>query len=365
MIKTINKPRIEKISTKNGTEYIVTYNTLESSNGMTLVENDWREVPHYDKFGELLTPEKYKEQVVKRNGLKFFESTEENKFLGSSATLISGDILYKIEQHIKGVVTINHNILNNLDMYSIVKENHNYIISVDTSKDGIDDFSISVTDVTKFPFEQVASANLQVDYLVMPDCINELGIYYNNAFVIVENVEGSGQSITDQLFFIHEYPNLYRDKNINGRVGFKKYTGFRTTKKSRPLILNMLKVFIEEGKLIINSHKLLTQLYTFSNNKGKYQAQDGFKDDAVMSMCITFAPFLEVKVFDNFDLFTKHLHIEDSSIKTTDFISTLDIGSADDGTEDYEAQERLRETRKQFKSELGDDYSLGSENYDL
>jgi hypothetical protein len=214
---------------------------------------------------------------------------------------------------------------------------------VDSSKDGIDDFSINIIDITKFPFEQVADANLQVDYLVMPEYLFELGSLYNNALMIIENNEGSGQSISDTLWNVYSYENMYRDKNTDSKVGFKRYTGFRTTPKSRTVILGLLKAFLEEDKLIINSGVSLQQLYTFvKNDSGKYQAQDGYKDDNLMSLAISFAPFMESKVFDDYELFIKELRSE-SGVKTKEFISTLDLSFEDDGSEVTSNYERTKQ----------------------
>ena len=325
----------------------------------------WRDVPHYNKQGKLLSPDEYKKITIKKYGKKYFAQTEECTFLGSSDTLVSGIALKEIADNINSRKIIPQMVLNDGEMYQEVKEGHSYIVSVDPSKDGIDDFSVSVTDVTVFPFEQVFTANLQIDYLVMPEHLFELGTYYNTALVIVENNEGSGQSITDTLWGVYEYENLHRDSNIEGRTGKKKYTGFRTTQKNRPLILNMMKIFIDEGKLIVNDQTTLNQLYTFTKRKtgNKYEAEDGYKDDAVMALAITFAPFMHIKVFDDFGLFTKELHIEESNQATTEFLSVLDIGFGGEDDDEYLEQQKI-EAQRQFilENNLGSDYAV-SEDY--
>lgn len=312
----------------------------------------WRDVPHYSKDGKLIEPEVYKKLTIQKFGTKYFNQTEALKFLGSSDTLVSSDALKDIEQNIKNIEKIPNNILIDLNLYQKVEKNHTYIVSVDPSKDGIDLFSVNVTDVTKFPFIQVADSNLDVDYLVMPEHLNELGLYFNNALIIIENNEGAGQSITDTLYNVYEYENLYRDKNTEGKVGNKKYTGFRTTSKSRELILNLLKIFIDEGKLIINSKVTLNQLYTFTKRKTgkKYEAEDGFFDDNIMSLAIMFAPFMENRTFDNYELFVKELKNIDSEQKTAEFLSVLDIGfSSDDDDEDYMKEELRREMLREMQ----------------
>ena len=333
-------------STANGMnhfEKIVT-NAKNGITGDKFVTTSWTNVPHYDKNGKLIPPDEYKKRVIAKYGEKFFKQTEENEFLGSSDTLVSGLVLNKILERVEKAEKIPQSLIANGNMYKKVQENHNYILSVDTAKDGLDSFSLHVIDVSQFPFEQVFSANLQVDYLMMPEHLVELGMYYNAALIIIENNEGSGQSVADQLWQIYEYPNIYKDKNLDGRVGYKKYPGFRTTIKSRNLIINMLKIFLEEQKLIINDKETLNQLFTFTKRKNgnKYEADDGYHDDLVMALAIMFAPFMEIKVFDNFELFVKQLRIENSTQKASEFLSALDIGFTTDQEEDkYQEIKRM------------------------
>jgi hypothetical protein len=317
------------------------------------VECDWKEVPRVDKQGNIIPPEEYKKRVIRKYGLKYFLQTEECEFLGSSSTLISGEALKRIQQHVEEVNSRSDEFsdlgFKGLVTYKEPQKNRSYIISVDSSKDGIDDFSINIIDITKFPFEQVADANLQVDYLIMPEYLDELGKLYNNALIIIENNEGSGQSIADTLWTVYNYENLYRDKNTEGRLGFKKYPGFRTTPKSRTVILGLLRAFLEENKLIINSPITLQQLFTFTkNDNDKYQAEDGYKDDNIMSLAIAFAPFMESKVFDDYELFIQELRKNSPEVKTKEFMSTLDLAFDDEGSEyqsEYEkAKQLLRES---------------------
>ncbi len=327
-------------STANGMNHFqrMVKNAKLVDNPEKFVTCSWTEVPHYNKAGKLLSPDEYKKITIKRYGKKFFAQTEECVFLGSSDTLVTGDSLRDIEEQTKNIECINTpTLFKDINIYNLVEDNHQYIISVDSSKDGIDDFSITVTDITQFPFIQVADANLQIDYIIMPEHLAELGEYYNNALIIVENNEGSGQSITDTLWGVYEYENLYRDNNVEGKRGKKRYTGFRTTTKSRAIIINLLKIFIDEGKLIINSEKLLNQLYTFTKRKNgvKYEAEEGYKDDAVMAQAIMFAPFMDNKTFDDYKLFVKELKNVESELKTSKVYSALDIGfiSGDDEIE--------------------------------
>lgn len=316
-------------------------------NGYKLISNRWQEVPHYDKQGNILNPETYKIQTIKRFGEKFFAQTEENEFLGSADTLLSGDTLKRLEAK----KTIKEStIIQDIKIYEEPKKGNHYVISVDPAKDGLDSFAIQVINITKFPFIQAAAAKLDVDYLMMPENLNELGHYYNEAFMIIENNEGAGQSISDMMHLQYEYENLYRDRDSQDKK-YKKYPGFRTTTKSRPSIINMMRIFIEENKLIINDEDTIKEFYNFIKRSGKkYEADEGYHDDMVMSLAISFAPFLHLKAYDDLNLFLSALRLEnaeDEDIEVADFYSMLEsIGGVDDGSDDaYDRDELLENIR--------------------
>lgn len=278
-------------------------------------------------------------------------SSHNCEFLGSASTLISTDALRLMEP--KEPITLD-SIFSGIRIYEKVIESHSYIVSVDPAKDGIDKFAVQVTDITKFPFVQVASAQLDIDYLMMPEHLETLGLYYNEAYIVIENNEGAGQSIADMLFLTYEYPNMYRDRNTSDK-GYKKFYGFRTTLKSRPLILNMMKIFIEEGKLIVNDRGTIDEFFNFiksDNNRVKYAAEEGYHDDMVMSLALLFAPFIHIKAFDDLAMFLNVLHIdvnEENDIGTAEYYSLLDFGSFND-TETHTI------TREELLAEAGNDY---------
>ena len=160
----------------------------------------------------------------------------------------------------------------------------------------------------------------------MPEFLVSWCEFFNHAFLIIENNEGAGQSIADIIKQDYEYDNMYYDKSNTGR---KRYAGFRTTPKSRKLILDTLKLFLENGQLQISDAKTLEQLYTFILVNGKYQADEGCHDDLVMSLAVAFAPFCNVKNFTEIKKLIKALYTKDSEADT-DFTDFLTIGSFDD-----------------------------------
>lgn len=320
----IPKETIKSVTEENNL-YNVEYNT--SSNGFTLYEVDWRDVPRYDKDGNVLDPETFKQQVIDKYGEVYFNQNYANSFIGSSYTLINAESLSKF--------TSMDPILkkdNMLDVFKEPQKKHSYILSVDTAKDGQDFFSVHVVDITKFPFEQVASCNIQTDYFLMPEYLDDWGKWYNNAYMIIENNDGSGQSVADMMKNDYEYENLHYDTvfdAVKRRNVKKKYPGFRNTPRTRKLVLDTLKLFIENGNLIVNDFHTIDQFYTFILVNGKYQADDGCHDDLVMALAISFAPFCNTKNFSEMKTIIKNFY-DNSKQSDEDFSSNMIYGRFDD-----------------------------------
>jgi hypothetical protein len=254
------------------------------------------------------------------------------KFLGSSHTLINSD---KLQSMSKGEI---HEIRDGkLNIFEYPKENHKYIMTVDPAKDGVDAFAVQIVDITDYRFKQVASAQLQIDYLLMPEFINEWGEFYNKAYLIIENNEGAGQSIADQMYQNFEYENLHFDKIFNtvvSRTRKKKYPGFRSTTKTRKQIIQTLKLFIENDKLDISCKATIDEFYQFILIKNKFQADLGAHDDMIISLALVFVPFCNTKNFEDMRKLVKNLYDDyipdDEKVK---FVDILTIGNFDDGTD--------------------------------
>lgn len=255
-------------------------------------------------------------------------------FLGSSHTLLSTDTL----KNLKAGDVIN-TLSPGLKMYHKPKKGHQYICAVDAAKDGADSFALQIVDITNFKFQQVASAKLDVDYLIMPEIIEEWVQMYNNAFLIIENNEGAGQSVADQMYLTYEYENLYFDKQNQSSRKKKKYPGFRTTTKSRKLIIKTMKTFIENRNLEVNNQDTIDEFFTFILEKGKYQADEGCHDDMIMSLALVFAPFCDSKNFEDMKAIVDVIFKDHEDSEDIEVSDMLVIGSFDDATDMNELYE--------------------------
>lgn len=271
--------------------------TLDTSiNGFVRHRVDWRLVPRYKSDGTKYDPEEFKQQQIKTGGLVVWNSAYECKFEGSAMTLIPSEILdtYKTQEPIEIDNIKDSKIL----IYEEPIPGHKYVMGVDTAKEGADFTGIQIFDITDLNFRQVLSARLKIDYMLLPELLNEYGLRFNQALIIVENNEGSGQVVADILKRDYEYENLYYD--VNKQKQRLKYPGFRTTKLSRDVILQTVATLAQAGKLKLVDKETIKEfeVFTLSDN-GKYQAAVGYHDDLVMSCCLCFGIFTNVKNFED------------------------------------------------------------------
>lgn len=296
------------------------------SNNMALFEMDWQDVPRYNSKGQRISPNEFKEDIVAKNGLTFFNQNYACDFIGSSYTLVSADSLKRFTP--KDPLQI---IANRLKVFEEPQKGHKYIMGVDPAKFGADSFAIQILDVSTFPFIQVASARLpNENFQIMPEFIYDWGEYYNEAFLIIENNDGAGTYINTVLHTDYEYENLFFEKTFDTYKNHSKTKiepGFRTNVRNRALILDVLKLLIDNQKLIVNDAETIKEFNTFVLKNNKYQADDGFHDDLIMALGIALALFGDSKNFENISEMTKKLYSNDSGIEFTDYLC---LGSFDD-----------------------------------
>ena len=86
----------------------------------------------------------------------------------------------------------------------------------------------------------------------------------------------------------HNYPNLYFDKTLDERSNrATRKIGFKTSVKSKPVLVDYLRELIRERELIVRTPKVLDELQTFVFlPNGKTAAQPGSHDDCVMALAL-------------------------------------------------------------------------------
>jgi hypothetical protein len=112
--------------------------------------------------------------------------------------------------------------------------------------------------------------------------INQIGIYYNTATVVVENNSVGGavlNSLSNDMGYEAVY---YESKKSSTKLGIKMGPS------NRPIFLEAMQNRLMNGTVRINSHRLVNELKTFiySPQKKRAEAIKGKHDDAIMALCL-------------------------------------------------------------------------------
>lgn len=282
---TISSGETSKIlisSTPNGMNhyYRMWTEAVEGLNGFKHIEANWRQVPGRDQ--------KWADEQLRVLGEQKFLQEMECEFMGSAGTLLSAAALKSL-----AFVKPMHVSDQGIKIYQQPIENHNYLISVDTSRGkGLDYSAFSVIDVTQVPYRQVCTyKDNNISPLVYPSILKRIGDYYNQAYALVE-INDNGQQIVDSLFEDYEYENILSTVEMKGKMaltwgyGNKSVRGIRTTKSVKRLGCSILKNIIESQKIIIQDFDTISELSTFIAKGGSFESEEGSHDDLVMTLVL-------------------------------------------------------------------------------
>ncbi len=186
------------------------------------------------------------------------------------------------------------------------EEGRQYIIGVDVARgDGQDFSTIQVFDVDTL--EQVAEFREKVSPDLFPFVINQLGMMYNVAYVVIEaNSFGLGVCFDIRDKFKYPRNRLYFSKNIKDiHVRHYKYKvnegteipGFQTSRKNRVLLVKSIIEHMRENSLILHSKRLMAEFQTFVMNGDKPEHEPGFNDDLILALGI--ALYIRDTEFEN------------------------------------------------------------------
>ena len=244
------------------------------------VEIKWNDVPGRD--------DKFKETTLRNIGEDRWEQEYNGSFLGSSTSLVPASKLKTL------VFSEPKEFLQDISIWKPPVEGHSYFISCDVCQGkGLDYHAASVIDITAVPYEVVANFhNNTLDTMMYPSVIFELAKKYNEAFVLIE-LNNNGKQVSDILYYELEYENVLSTMT-RGRAGqvltveSSTAKGVTMTKPVKSTGCSNLKSLIMSDQLILNDHKYLKELSTFSIQGGQYKAENGSHDDLVMSL-VTFS----------------------------------------------------------------------------
>jgi hypothetical protein len=241
-------------------------------------------IPYWEIPGR---DEKWAEEQRRMLGeLKFNQEVLCN-FLGSSLTLIRADVIAKM--------TVDQPIYSNdgLDVYQRPQKNHTYcgVIDIAAGVEG-DSSTIQMIDITESPYRIVAKYKRNdITPLLFPSVIFKVATEYNNAFILIEtNVSDQVAQIMHQEL---EYENILMVTRANGVQaigggfgGSKSQLGVNTDKRVKRIGCHNFKAIVEENKLLITDPDTISEISTFIEKRGSYEADEGYHDDLVMPLVL-------------------------------------------------------------------------------
>ncbi len=271
------------VSTPHGMNhfYRMWHDAERGFNDYTPTDVHWSQVPGRDDV--------WKEQTIKNTSEQQFKVEFECEFLGSVDTLIAPSKL-------KTLVYENPIQRNaGLDVFEPVKENHDYIITVDVARGVGGDYSAFVViDITTFPHRLVAKyRDNEIKPMLFPSVIYEVAKNYNEAFILCE-VNDVGDQVASILQYDLEYQNLLMC-SMRGRAGQivgqgfsgkKTQLGVKMSKTVKKVGSLNLKTMIEEDKLILWDYEIISELTTFIQKNNSFEAEEGCNDDLAMCLVI-------------------------------------------------------------------------------
>ena len=291
-ISSGKKTKVIIISTPHGMNmfYKLWHDAERKANEYVPTEVHWSQVPGRDEV--------WKEQTIRNTSEQQFRVEFDCEFLGSVDTLISPSKLR--------IMPYDDPIKQNrgLAVYEDVKEEHNYIVTVDVSRGIGGDYSaFCVMDTTTLPYTLVARyKNNEIKPIILPNIIVDVAKNYNGAYILCE-VNDIGGQVADIIQYDLEYENLLMAA-MRGRAGQQLGQGFSGKKTQLGVKMSTavkqvgcsnLKALIEDDKLIIKDYDTIAELTTFIQKGQSFQAEDGCHDD--LAMCLVMFAWMAMQEY--------------------------------------------------------------------
>lgn len=181
-------------------------------------------------------------------------------------------------------------------MYEKPSPGMKYYIGVDTAEGIVKDYSTCVI-LDQDGKEVAMFKNNRIKPYAFAEFINELGRYYNKAYLVVEKASG-GHSVIERLRYEYKYMNMSKYKSYDQFNRVQWQIGFDTNAKTKSLIINDLREMFETGQILINSSDTVEEMKVFEiKENGSMGAMSGYHDDLVMATSLSLAGVKSCKYY--------------------------------------------------------------------
>lgn len=289
VISSGRRSKIILTSTPNGLNhwYDLWEGTLKGTSGFVPYTSTWTSVKErmYNEAGIFDDGKEWAQNQIGASSMEAFNQEHRCMFMGTSGTLISG---FKLSKMVFKEVESESGFYRYCDPVP----GHKYIMSVDPAEGrGQDYTAFHVIDVTKYPYEQVATYHSnEISPLLFPTVLLKYATEYNFAWVYIE-LNSTGGTVAKTLFIDLEYENVICDNS--------KDLGLKQNKVTKAIGCSTLKDLIEKDKLIIHDRDTVMEFRTFVEKGVSWAAQDGFHDDLIMALSV-FAYLTSQSMFSDF-----------------------------------------------------------------
>lgn len=173
----------------------------------------------------------------------------------------------------------------NIKIYEYPQKRVPYVLGGDTAGEGSDFFTAHV--INNITGKQVAVLKQQYNEIEYVKQVYCLGMFYNCALIGLEN---NFSTYPTQKLAELNYPNQFvRKKEDQYNNKYEKSFGFKTTSITRPYILGLLQEIVHDNIEAIQDKETLREMLTFIvNDKGRAEAEEGYHDDLVMALAISY-----------------------------------------------------------------------------
>ena len=299
-----------------GTFYDLWRGAVEGKNGFVPVFIPWFADPTYreevpTKFER--TPEEeelvekhglddgqlmFRRRKIAQNGIDLFK--QEYPAEAEEAFLTTGRPVFNPEQLTKCLDSARdveerlaleadewvHNARGELTTYRKHDPGERYVVGADVAM-GVRNGDYSVAQVLDSKKRQVATWRSQVHPDYFAEILYELGHYYNEAHIIVEN-NSHGILTCTRLAKDFNYPNFYTEVQVDKVTDRETVKlGFTTTSKTKPLVIDQLRASMRERELELNDKTTIREMMTYIvTESGSMEAEPSCFDDTVMSLAL-------------------------------------------------------------------------------
>lgn len=207
-----------------------------------------------------------------------FPASSEEAFIASGSTYFNSDTLDTLLIRCKEPIRET----DGLAIWKNPEPGHKYVLGADTSE------GMSESDPTPYCILDVETGEQVLRYngCLRPNRLGEKTVEwakkYNGALIAIEN-NNTGHSAINTVMNQCMYSNVYYHEDlVSEDPSESKTPGWRTTAKTKPILLNDLDDALENSHMIVNDKLFLTQCRAYSNT-GEAKRGEGHHGDIVIA----------------------------------------------------------------------------------